>query len=100
MESLDGLLGLRRGIIIDVFQMSGKIPELMDRLNISVRNLIPFGPRCLRWREVRLSGPADLDGLQDLITSLVCSVVKDMGFSSLFFFICLDMVLDDLEVLC
>ena len=36
-ESFGDLLGLSRGIMIEVFHMSGIMPVLMDRLNILVR---------------------------------------------------------------
>ena len=47
-----------------------------------------------------LSGPAALEGLADLMASLVCSVVKVAASSNLFFLICFDITLENLELLC
>ena len=37
VEASDGLLGLRRGIMIEVFQMLGMLPDLAEMLKMSVR---------------------------------------------------------------
>ena len=47
-SSVGGLLGFRIGIIFAVFQMLGMELVWTDRLNMSVRALIPCGPRCFR----------------------------------------------------
>ena len=46
-----------------------------------------------------LSGPAALEDLQDLMASLVCSVVNVVALSSLFFFISLEIFLEVFELL-
>ena len=49
--------------MMEVFQMSGVMLVLMERLNIFVRYFIPFSPRCLRCKFEMLSGPAALEAL-------------------------------------
>ena len=70
-ESAVGLLGLRRGIMVEDFQMVGMLEVLMDRLNMSVRYLIPFGPRCLRWTLEMSPSLSAFEALADLMAALV-----------------------------
>ena len=46
--SVGGLLGLRIGMIFAIFQMLGMLLVWTDRLNMSVRALMPCGPKCFR----------------------------------------------------
>ena len=100
LDSCGSFLGFKRGIITEVFQMSGIILEATERLNIFVRYSTPFGPRCFKCRLEMLSGPAALEALQVLIASAVCLGVKEMGFSRLFFLIFFVIFLDVLELSC
>ena len=60
---------------------------------------MPCGPRCLRCRVDILSGPRAFDGFDFLIAAFVCSGVKVVAFSRLFFFRILVVVLADFELL-
>ena len=59
------------------FQMDGMSALTMERLKRSVRKEIPEGPRCWRWRMVRLSGPADLEDPDCRMESEICDGVKE-----------------------
>ena len=50
VDSCVGLLGFKRGMIVEVFQMAGISQEVMERLKRFVRYSMPLSPRCLRWR--------------------------------------------------
>ena len=72
----EGLPGFGIGITSAVFQIAGMTASLTERLNKLVRNSIPLSPRCLRWREVKPSGPIAVKLLACLMASRVCSVVN------------------------
>ena len=50
-----------------------------ESLMILVRNLIPAGPKCLRWRAVSLSGPKALELLRLEIAVETWVSVKEIG---------------------
>ena len=64
-----GFPGLGIGITIACFHRVGMMVLFMELLNMLHGKLMPFGPRCLRWRIVVLSGPAALEFLQFRIVS-------------------------------
>ncbi len=94
------LPGFNSGIITEFFQMDGVILVLRVRLNMSVKNFNPLGPRCFRCKFVMLSGPAALEDLLFLIALAVCSGVKAGASSMLFFLMFLDTLLVSLEEVC
>ena len=56
-------MGLRRGMMVEDFQIVG----MVEVLNMFVRYLIPFGPRCLRWTLEMPSSPSAFEALADLM---------------------------------
>ena len=54
------LFGFGMGIILASFQICGMVFRFRARFNVSVRNWMASGPRCLRWRILMLSGPVEL----------------------------------------
>ena len=64
------------GIIIEFFQMDGMEAVETEMLKILVRNRIPRGPRCLRCRTVRPSGPRAEEFLAAAMASFTMSGVK------------------------
>ena len=85
MLSAGSLPGLRSGIMVDDFQIAGITLYLTERLKISVRNLIPWEPRCFRWRFEMLSGPLALEDLHFFIASAVSAGLNcGASFSSFF----------------
>ena len=58
-----GLPGFGRGMIMASFHIAGMAIFWTERFRVWVRNLTPRGPRCLRWRLVRLSGPVAVEFL-------------------------------------
>ena len=93
VESSAGFFGLRSGMMVLIFQMSGmmQVAELM--LNRSVRYCRPLGPMCLRCNVDMLSGPSALEALAFLMASVVCSFVYTIGLSSDIFLLSLVVVL-------
>jgi len=71
-----GLPGLGIVIVVADFQMAGMSALEMERLNRWVRKLMPEGPRCWRWRMVRLSGPAAVEEPDCLMVSETDAGVK------------------------
>ena len=86
--------------MMEVFHIAGMVLVEVERLNRSVRYLIPAGPRFLRWREDSPSGPRALDALAFFIASVVWSVVKEVRLVSLSFLSVLVSFLFDLVLLC
>ena len=56
--------------------MLGMIECFMQLLKISVRNLMPLGPRCFKVTGDRSPGPRSFEFLAFLIAANVCSGVK------------------------
>ena len=67
--------------------MAGMVAVDRDRLNRFVRNPIPLGPRCLRWREEIRSGPKALEGLHFFIASSVSVGLNCLELLSLCFLV-------------
>ena len=47
--------------MMEAFQMAGMFADLTERLQREVRYAMPLGPRFLRWRMVRPSGPIEVE---------------------------------------
>ena len=71
-----GLPGFSRGMITASFHTAGMATFWTERFRVWVRKATPRGPRCLRWREVRLSGPVAVEFLDLRMATLTCSKVK------------------------
>ena len=71
-----GLPGLGRVMMVAVFQIEGMSDFARERLKSWVRKEMPEGPRCLRWRMVRLSGPVALEVPDFFMADKVSAVVK------------------------
>ena len=83
-DSSAGLPGFKRGIMVDIFHISGILQVVSDKLKIEVRYSRPKLPKCFRWIVAILSGPNALDALAVLIASLVFSTVITTLSSLLF----------------
>ena len=47
--------------MMEAFQMAGMFADLTERLQREVRYAMLLGPRFLRWRMVRPSGPIEVE---------------------------------------
>ena len=72
VEISDGLFGLRRGMMTEVFQMLGMLPDLTELLKMSVRYCMPVGLMCFRCTVEMPLGPRALEALAFLMASVVC----------------------------
>lgn len=62
--------------MMEDFQMEGMFEVLIERLRRDVRKAMPLGPRFLRWRIVRPSGPIDVELGDFDMAAWTCSEVK------------------------
>lgn len=88
------LLGFRMGMILAIFQEFGIWLYVMDLLNMSVRDLIACGPKCLRCLYEMLSGPVAGEFLVERMEEMVWYAVKGgaMSVSSFMWCSCLVML--------
>ena len=87
VEASDGLFGLRRGMMTEVFQMLGMLPDLTELLKMSVRYCMPVGPMCFRCTVEMPSGPRALEALAFLMASVVCWALNCCGEAFRLFFL-------------
>ena len=79
--SVGDLFGFRIGIILASFQVLGMLLFVSEKLKMSVRALMPCGPRCFRCKFDIPSGPVEEVFLVARMASMVMAGVKGGGMS-------------------